>query len=112
MVIGADGIHSIACETVIGRRNPPIRPKHYNYCYRFLIPSQSIESDPETRWLNDGSRGVTRLFTHNETSRRLVIYTCRDNTIHNFVGIFRDSEARPTSREGVCVSGSELVTSP
>lgn len=100
VVIGADGLHSIACETVIGRRNPPIQPKHYNYCYRFLVPAKALEGGADTQWLNVGSRGVTRLFAHNETSRRLVAYTCRDDTMHNFVAIFYDEEAKTASREG------------
>ncbi len=36
VVVGADGLHSIACETVIGRKNEPVPPAHYNCCYRFL----------------------------------------------------------------------------
>ncbi|KAI0131777.1 FAD binding domain-containing protein [Xylariales sp. AK1849] len=99
VVVGADGLHSIACQTVIGRRNPPRQPKHYNYCYRFLIPAETLEKDPETRWWNVGNDGVTRLFTHNASSRRLVSYPCRDSTVHNFVGIFYDAEATSASRE-------------
>lgn len=100
LVIGADGLHSIACETVIGRRNLPVQPKHYNYCYRFLVPVKAFEEDPETRWFNEDRDGVTRLFSHNSTSRRIVSYTCRDDTVHNFIGIFHDKEVKPNTREG------------
>ncbi|KAH8664662.1 FAD binding domain-containing protein [Xylariales sp. PMI_506] len=111
LVIGADGLHSIACETVIGRRNPPIQPKHYNYCYRFLIPVEAFEEDPETRWYNEDRDGVTRLFTHNATSRRIVSYTCRDSTVHNFVGIFYDEEVKSITREDYLnvVDSAELL---
>ncbi|KAH8193587.1 hypothetical protein TruAng_012246 [Truncatella angustata] len=104
LIIGADGLHSIACETVLGRRNPPVQPKHYNYCYRFLIPAKALEADPDTEWFNQDSRGLTRLFIDNEGSRRLVAYTCRDNTIHNLVGIFYDNAAKNATREDYLAS--------
>jgi salicylate hydroxylase len=78
VVVGADGLHSIACETVLGRQNQPLPPAHYNACYRFLIPAAALEEDPETRFWNQDSDGMIRLFTHNESNRRLVSYPCRE----------------------------------
>ncbi|KAF6826677.1 putative salicylate hydroxylase [Colletotrichum plurivorum] len=99
LVIGADGVHSIASETVIGRKNPPSPASHYNCCYRFLIPKEVLEEDPETRFFNVDSNDLIRLYPDNEKSHRLVSYPCRRNTIHNFVGLFFDEEMKSVTKE-------------
>ncbi|KAI1245036.1 hypothetical protein MGN70_011924 [Eutypa lata] len=78
VVIGADGIHSIASEAVLGYENEAVTPAHYNYCYRFLIPASVLEADPDTRFWNVGSEGKSRIFADNEKGRRLVAYVCRE----------------------------------
>ncbi|RYP59455.1 hypothetical protein DL770_010192 [Monosporascus sp. CRB-9-2] len=85
VVIGADGVHSLASETVLGYENRPVAPSHYNYCYRFLIPVPTLQADPETRSWNADIEGKIRVFADNENGRRLIA-----NTIHNFVGLFYD----------------------
>ena len=85
LVVGADGIHSLACEAVLGHKVEPASPAHYNCCYRFLIPAATLEADPETRFWNypnanheDGSgKPGLRIITHNGTNRRMVSYPCR-----------------------------------
>ncbi|KND86592.1 3-hydroxybenzoate 6-hydroxylase 1 [Tolypocladium ophioglossoides CBS 100239] len=99
VVVGADGIHSAAVEAVLGCKNQPVPPFHSNSCYRFLIPASTLEEDPETRFLNEDRDGWTRLFPHNDTKRRLVVYPCRNNTIHNFVGIFCDEDMKSGKKE-------------
>ncbi|RYP63288.1 hypothetical protein DL771_009359 [Monosporascus sp. 5C6A] len=99
VVIGADGVHSLASETVLGYENRPVAPSHYNYCYRFLIPSSTLQADLETRSWNAGMEGKTRLFADNENRRRLVAYACRDNTINNFVGLFYDETSTYSARK-------------
>ncbi|KJZ75162.1 hypothetical protein HIM_05356 [Hirsutella minnesotensis 3608] len=99
VVVGADGIHSAACEAVLGCANPPVAPVHHNYCYRFLIPSAVLEEDTETRFWNEGRDGCLRILPHNDTQRRIVIYPCRDNTVHNFVGLIYDEDAETNGRE-------------
>ncbi|RYP27889.1 hypothetical protein DL767_007477 [Monosporascus sp. MG133] len=98
VVIGADGVHSLASETVLGYENRPVAPSHYNYCYRFLIPASKLEADPETRSWNADIDGKIRIFADNENRRRLVAYACRDNTIHNFVGLFYDEASTYTAK--------------
>ncbi|PHH92705.1 hypothetical protein CDD83_5942 [Cordyceps sp. RAO-2017] len=78
VVIGADGIHSLAAETVLGHKNQPVPPVHSNCCYRFLIPAATLDEDPETRFWNEGRDGWTRMFPDNETKRRIVVYPCRE----------------------------------
>lgn len=88
VVIGADGVHSVASEAVTGSKNAPVPPEHSNFAFRFLIPAHVLEADPETRFWNKDASGWTRLFPHNETKRRVVAYTCRNDRMHNFVGLF------------------------
>ncbi|RYP63143.1 hypothetical protein DL769_007054 [Monosporascus sp. CRB-8-3] len=99
VVIGADGVHSLASETVLGYKNRPVAPSYYNYCYRFLIPVSTLQADPETRSWNADIDGMTRIFADNENRRRLVAYACRDNTIHNFVGLFYDEASTHSAKK-------------
>ncbi|KAK3694143.1 FAD binding domain-containing protein [Podospora appendiculata] len=102
LVIGADGIHSLASEAVLGRKIEPAPPAHYNFCYRFLIPAETLAADPVTKfWTTspDGSLPGLRIVTHNETNRRMVSYPCRDYEVYNFVGIFCEESVKPTTKE-------------
>ncbi|KAF7561127.1 hypothetical protein G7046_g3003 [Stylonectria norvegica] len=98
VVIGADGVHSIASVTVMGEKRP-VPPVHFNCCFRFLIPAETLEEDPATRFWNEDREGWTRLFPHNETQRRIVAYPCRDNTMHNFVVIYYDDDLKDGVKE-------------
>lgn len=77
LVIGADGVHSLAPEAILGRKNEPVAPAHSNYCYRFLIPVERLEADPDTNFFVEGRDGWTRIFPDNSKQRRLVVYPCR-----------------------------------
>lgn len=94
LIVGADGVHSRAAEAVLQHKVEAIAPQHSNICYRFLIPASVLEEDPETRHWNIANRSRIRVFSHNDTQRRLVTYVCRDNTVHNFVGLIYDESAR------------------
>ncbi|KAG8156688.1 hypothetical protein KVR01_013479 [Diaporthe batatas] len=76
VVIIADGIHSLGVEVMTGKSNP-LEPSRnaYNFCYRFLISTNDIENDPETRFWNEGDDGRMKLFVGN--MKRLVSYPCR-----------------------------------
>jgi salicylate hydroxylase len=78
VVIAADGIHSIAVETILGQPNPPRPQELYNGCLRFLIPRADMEADPESRWWNEGSGGQMRVYMNGRTGNRLVSYPCRE----------------------------------
>ncbi|KAJ0328594.1 hypothetical protein COL5a_004908 [Colletotrichum fioriniae] len=77
LVVGADGIHSIAAQTVLGHENPAVAPLLHNCCYRFLVPAEVLEEDSETKFWNKDANGLIRLFPDNKTNRRLVSYPCR-----------------------------------
>ncbi|OHF03926.1 FAD binding domain-containing protein [Colletotrichum orchidophilum] len=94
LVVGADGIQSIASETVLGQKMPLVAPLLYNCCFRFLIPADVLEEDSETKFWNEDSSGLIRLFPDNEKNRRIGSYPCRNNTIHNFVGILYDEKMK------------------
>lgn len=78
IIVGADGVHSVAAEAVLGRKNKPVKPAHANFCYRFLIPSDVLGADPDTRFYNEEMEGQTRLITHQDGTRRIVSYMCRE----------------------------------
>jgi salicylate hydroxylase len=78
VVIGADGIHSLAAEAILGRKVQAVPPIHSNYCYRFLLPVEQLEADPETRFFTKNRDGWIRLFIDNNDQRRLVVYPCRE----------------------------------
>jgi salicylate hydroxylase len=77
VVIAADGLHSIAVETVLGHANPPQPQELYNACLRFLIPAAEIEADPAARWWNEDSDGQLRVYMNGKAGTRLVSYPCR-----------------------------------
>ncbi|KAK4174192.1 putative salicylate hydroxylase [Triangularia setosa] len=102
LVIGADGVHSLATEVVLGQKVELSPSAHYNTCYRFLIPASWLAEDPETKWWDDAEHAdkvSMRIITHNATSRRIVSYPCRNREIHNFVGLYYDPTMETATRE-------------
>ncbi len=75
VVIAADGVHSLAVETVLGRPNPAVPQDGDNFCYRFLIPAEELAADPETRFWTDGDDGRTKILIGE--AKRIVCYPCR-----------------------------------
>ncbi|MCJ1424421.1 hypothetical protein MMC29_002309 [Sticta canariensis] len=74
LVIGADGVHSLAANLVPGHSTSATATAFS--AIRFLIPSGEILTDEETRPLIDGKDGQLSLFL-DEEGRRLVCYPCR-----------------------------------
>ncbi|KAK2037168.1 FAD binding domain-containing protein [Colletotrichum somersetense] len=99
LIVGADGIRSTARKVVFGHENTPVPPKHHNMCYRFLIPAEVLEADPETKFWNENVDGLIRVMTDENSDRRLIAYTCRNNTIHNFMGLTCENDIDPAARE-------------
>ena len=77
LVIGADGIHSIAVKHIIGYDNPAI-PKGLS-CFRFLLTTDELTHDPETATLMENHEGKARYYVvaHGEKTKRIVWYPCR-----------------------------------
>lgn len=78
LVIGADGIHSIAVKSVTGHDNPAF-PKGLS-ALRFLIPTEELLADPETAPLMEDYEGKARYYilAAGENSKRIVWYPCRE----------------------------------
>ncbi|KAI0153906.1 salicylate hydroxylase [Pestalotiopsis sp. NC0098] len=110
VVIGADGIHSTAVEAVLGRVNKPVPSRDlYNFCYRFLIPTSEIESDPETRFWTEDDDGRMKFFVGD--LKRIASYPCRNNEMHNFVALFHQDDFSMMKKEDwqAPVSKSQLL---
>ena len=63
---------------MLGRKNEPVAPEHSNFAFRFLIPAEVLEQDPETQFWNQDRDGRLGIFADNETRRRIIAYTCRE----------------------------------
>ncbi|KAI4594315.1 hypothetical protein KJ359_008338 [Pestalotiopsis sp. 9143b] len=110
VVIGADGIHSTAVEAVLGRVNKPVPSRDlYNFCYRFLIPTSEIESDPETSFWTEDDDGRMKFFVGD--LKRIASYPCRNNEMHNFVALFHQDDFSMMKKEDwqAPVSKSQLL---
>ncbi|GFF43192.1 6-hydroxynicotinate 3-monooxygenase [Aspergillus udagawae] len=82
LVVAADGVHTTAIHQVIGHATPAVATG--SAAFRFLIPTEDIQLDPETTQLLED--GLMRVYVA-EGVRRLIWYSCADNTVENFVGI-------------------------
>lgn len=74
MIVAADGIHSKAVKYVVGYDNPA--RKTGTACFRFLILSEEILNDVETKDLMNEHEGLFRFLPDSE-GRVLVWYPCR-----------------------------------
>ncbi|ORY90089.1 hypothetical protein BCR35DRAFT_317057 [Leucosporidium creatinivorum] len=112
VLVGADGIHSIARTAVLGYDLVAKRSGHS--AYRMLIPREKVIEDPELSFLVDGtSLGITTFVSHD---RRVVAYPCRGSTrpeLLNIVAIVPDRALEAGSTESWSAEGSvaELVAS-
>lgn len=87
VVIGADGVHSIARNSI----DPDTKPfGSGKSAFRFLIPKETIKNDPITSHLVDED-GELKIWY--EDDRRIVMYPTSNNTILNFVCIHPSSES-------------------
>lgn len=80
LIVAADGIHSKAVKHVVGYDNPARETGVA--CFRFLILSQDILDDEETKGLMDEHDGLFRFFPDKDR-RILVWYPCRGNKVQN-----------------------------
>jgi salicylate hydroxylase len=78
LIIGADGIHSVAVKSVIGYDNPAV-PKGMS-CFRFLLSSEELIEDPETEALMENHEGKARYYVvaQGQSTKRIVWYPCRE----------------------------------
>ncbi|GAA6022639.1 hypothetical protein JCM8202_005029 [Rhodotorula sphaerocarpa] len=91
VIIGADGIHSVARTAVLGQQLVANRSGHS--AYRSLIPRERLLDNPRALAILDGDERGFGLTTFMGGNRRLVAYPCRKGTLLNIVAIVPDSEA-------------------
>ncbi|KAI9661304.1 MAG: hypothetical protein M1821_009631 [Bathelium mastoideum] len=93
VVVAADGIHSFLTAKVIGSDNSA-HPTGQS-AFRFLIPTEKLLKDPETRDLIEGR--PDGIYVGSGPDRRLVWYPCRAGEVFNFVGIHPDDANKSVS---------------
>lgn len=76
MIVIADGVHSLGVETVLGKANPAQPQDLYNFCYRFLIPTEDIEADAETKYWTEDDDGRIKFYLGDK--KRIASYPCRE----------------------------------
>ncbi|KAL4813149.1 hypothetical protein BDW67DRAFT_188003 [Aspergillus spinulosporus] len=90
LLVAADGVHSSAIRHVIGHPTPAVATGWA--VFRWLIPTEELEGDPEIAPLLTGALsvqdGLSRFLSTGENMRRIVC-----NTIQNFVAIHEDRRA-------------------
>ena len=92
VVVGADGVHSIARTKLPGGDKKPFSSG--KSAFRFLVERKAVESDPQTaKYLQ--SEG--ELLMAYGSDRRLVMYPTCDNTLLNFVCIHPESASAGSS---------------
>lgn len=74
LIIAADGVHCSAVSEVIGRDTKTLPTG--SSAFRFLIPTESILADVQTRHFLEGKDGNVKIFV-GQGGRRLVWYLCR-----------------------------------
>ncbi|KAK6067543.1 FAD binding domain-containing protein [Seiridium cupressi] len=111
IVVAADGIHSIAVETVTGSANPPLPAHSLNRCYRFLLKRSDIDPKSEASlFLRDGFEKSCRVFSDLSKPRRMVYYPCRNAEMLNFGNLCHDEDVDPkSSREAFAVDWHATV---
>lgn len=90
VIVGADGIHSIVRDAVLGKALPAEPSGHS--AYRLLIPAEKI---PEK--FQDVLQGGLTVWLAGD--RRIVAYCCRDMTLLNIVAMIPDSSLHEKSVE-------------
>ncbi|KAF2109355.1 putative salicylate hydroxylase [Lophiotrema nucula] len=86
LIVAADGVHSRATKKVIGEQYA--EPTDQS-AFRFLIPTTELAADPQTAPLIEDDDGRFKVLL-GDRGNRLVWYPCRNNDVHNFVGIIKE----------------------
>ncbi|GAB1196710.1 hypothetical protein APSETT444_005985 [Aspergillus pseudonomiae] len=86
LVLGADGVHSVARRHVSGKEVKAFSSGRN--AFRFMIPRKEVLDDPETAHMVQ-TNGTLHMW--HSADRKVVIYPCVNNEILNFVCIHPDS---------------------
>lgn len=94
LLIGADGVHSRTRSIIPGGDLKAFDSG--KSAFRFLIPIEALESDPQTAPLVKRSTLVMWI----DENRRVIMYPCINNTMLNFVCIHPSEESEADAGEG------------
>ncbi|KAM5351596.1 hypothetical protein ACJ41O_004319 [Fusarium nematophilum] len=101
VVLGADGIHSISRQ-FISERMPQVVSTG-KAAFRFVLPRQLAEEDPETKPLVEAHDAAYMWFGDD---RRVILYPCNGNKTLNFVCIHPESESHEAATDEWDKAGS------
>ncbi|KAH7413208.1 hypothetical protein BKA64DRAFT_616922 [Cadophora sp. MPI-SDFR-AT-0126] len=104
LIIGADGVHSKIRGALIKGLAPP-EPSGSS-AFRFLIPIETIRSDPKTAHFAERTGELRLLYGED---RRIVVYPCKQNTQLNFVALHPDEESEASAEEWDQSASKELM---
>lgn len=93
LIIGADGVHSVARNFITDKKILPHGSGKSGY--RFLIPSDNLRNDPEASFFMDDGR----LKVVSGPDRKLIGYPCNGNSLMNCMFAFPTSEVGVLSAE-------------
>ncbi|KAF2993830.1 hypothetical protein E8E13_002324 [Curvularia kusanoi] len=91
LVVGADGLHSKTVNAMC--QEPPLKISTGQMCYRFLVPVEKAEREPEIGNLL-GKLGLQSANVFSSEERRLVMYPCRSGELLNIAGIVPEHQGQ------------------
>ncbi|KAK8224482.1 FAD binding domain-containing protein [Phyllosticta capitalensis] len=104
LVIVADGVHSQSRRTISGVERTPFSAG--KCCYRWLVPTEIVKSDPGTRPLVERPG----LFVDIEgDDKRIVIYPCGNNTITNCLAFVSMEDMWDPEKPGAMRTAKEAM---
>ncbi|KAK8222615.1 hypothetical protein HDK90DRAFT_470928 [Phyllosticta capitalensis] len=104
LVIVADGVHSQSRRTISGVERTPFSAG--KCCYRWLVPTEIVKSDPGTRPLVERPG----LFVDIEgDDKRIVIYPCGNNTITNCLAFVSMEDMWDPEKPGAMKTAKEAM---
>ncbi|QIW98252.1 hypothetical protein AMS68_003770 [Peltaster fructicola] len=92
LILGADGVHSGLVSGITGQPRREISSGQN--CYRFLVPTEKMASDPVGREFL-AKIGLTTLASFGAKDRSLVIYPCRSGQLLNCAAIHSEALSTP-----------------
>ncbi|KAF2812721.1 FAD binding domain protein [Mytilinidion resinicola] len=95
VVLGADGVHSVARKQVPGGNVEPFSCG--KSAYRFLVPKKAAQADPATRQFVETPGELSIWYAED---RRIIMYPTSKNSVLNFVCVHPESESAAESGDG------------
>jgi 2-polyprenyl-6-methoxyphenol hydroxylase-like FAD-dependent oxidoreductase len=104
VIVGADGVHSVARRALYSNA-PEAYPGHH-HAFRFTYPKRLAMADPETRALIGGEGVMTSWYG---PDHKIVLYPTSNNTLLNFVCLHPASKSESTTDYNAVASKAHLL---